>query len=45
MQRTGTADTRRHRSLKGLGAVGFAVFLLKGLAWLALPVFATCAGG
>jgi hypothetical protein len=32
------------KRVRALGAVAFALFLLKGIAWLSVPVLATCAG-
>lgn len=34
-----TATSRTRRTLRRLGAVGFAFFLIKGLAWLAIPAW------
>ncbi len=33
------ADPRTSKWLKRMGAVGFAFFLIKGLLWLAVPLF------
>jgi hypothetical protein len=33
------------RSLRALGAAGFAVFLLKGLAWVGVALVAMCGDG
>ncbi len=34
-----TTSARARRTLRRLGAVGFAFFLIKGLAWLAIPAW------
>jgi hypothetical protein len=35
---------RKVRPAKALGVVAFSLFLLKGIAWLSVPVLATCFG-
>lgn len=42
MQSAPVYTSRKPRSLRNLGVVAFLAFLLKGVAWLVLPIAFAC---